>query len=409
MSEGKKKRPLKKSSETPQGSKPMNVIGSKHAQQIPPEVLEELQKIQGGQQNLVPPDDYQQPAKPGIELSQDPNKPRPKPKVKSKITEVPLDTKPEELPHVDPTAEAQAPQPPQPQQPQPQSQFVPPPQEEEDFDEGVAEKSQTVTPQFQQQSDTIPYRASLEHRAFQVPLPSKGVLYGGAYASGFVAVRPMRTKEESLLYSPGDTLGHLNKIINNCVVKHEIPPEELTINDRFAILLYLRTFSYGSDYDLPFRCANCGRQTKITINIAEELEMKQMQDGVEEPFEVDLPSCGDYIHFRILRGKDEEHIARRVKKFNMQSIDESDPSNIYRLALALLGINGVEITSFDKKVEYVENLLPIDSNEFRLAMEEVDGKIDTTIVRDCPACGYTNEFMMPFTAEFFRASRRKRK
>lgn len=400
---GKQKRPLRKAGESGETGKPreVRIIGSQSVGEISPDILEQLKAIDGGGGSMVSPEHV--PVKgnstvPGGKVKkarvsstsiQDIQKSDGQADTEVAATEISTIPVSETEISTIPTQPAQPAQPAIPAQPAVELRPTPP-------------QSQ---PQQRIHMNTQPtYQVS--HRAFNVPLPSGGVLYDGAYKNGMVEVRPMTTKEESILYSDGDTLAQLNKILNRCVPNPEIDLMEFLLQDRFAMFIYLRTFSYGSKYDIPFACSGCGYKKTITIDLMEDLSIKKMDEDAEEPFEADLPQSGHYIHFRLLRGKDEAMISKKAKRIMLQSMDEGDPSSIYRLALAIVGVDGVEMPNFEQKVEFVENLIPMDSNALRMAIEDVEGKIDTTVYQECPSCGLTNEFGMPFTAEFFRPSRK---
>jgi len=411
----KKRRPLSKGN--PEQSVPKSfptVIGSEKAKNIPPELMEHLTNMGASRESFVPPSASPIPPIRGK---------RPKVKVSSKVTDVTGDVPgnvsniTDEIPandyveqdEYDESAEDDnydyQSQPPIQQPPIQQ-----PPIQQPPIQQPPIQQPPIQQPPIQQPVSYVQQKPA-HIRRFVGQLPSKGIPYRsvGAYVDGRIDICPMTTKEESLLYSPGDSLAHINKILDSCIVdddKAKLSPIDLTINDRFAVLLYIRTFSYGSEYEIPFTCASCNYYNpKTIIDISSDLSMNFMDEDAEEPFEVDLPRSGDYIHFRLLRGRDEETIAKYAKRLKMQSTDEGDPSNIYRLALSIVGINGMEVSDFDAKVEYVKNMIAGDANTLRLAIQNADGRIDTTLFIDCPACGFANRFEMPFTAEFFRPSR----
>jgi len=406
MNEPRNRRPLQKKSDVPQPQKNLKIMGSKGVGEIPAEVTNMLQQFQS-QQNFVPPE--QPVSEDGVTQSK-------KPRIRSvEISEIPREQEfvpehrnssnqiPEEAPPFNPMEVFNPLNQPVMQNVQ-QAQQQPVNNPVETVNMATREKEVVTTTQ--KKSIPINYQHSQSHRVFRVPLPSKGLLYGGAYAKGYIEVRPMTTKEESILYTPGEWLGHINKVLNSCVVNHEIDPMELTLGDRFALLLYIRTFSYGSKYEVPFRCSACGKQYKLDVDLATDLSIEHMPDDLVEPIEYDFPMSDNYIHFRLLRGKDEVEIAKRTKKMILKTVDEGDPSSNYRLAASIVGINGVEV-DINEAMSFVENLLPGDAHDFRQYQEEIEGKIDTTIYHECQYCGVTNDFEMPFTTEFFRPTRKR--
>lgn len=240
------------------------------------------------------------------------------------------------------------------------------------------------------------------NRDFEITLPSYGIPYEGKLPGGRVKLRPMTTAEEAILYNAaGDAVSKVNAIINACVVSKSMATEELLLSDRFYILLMLRTRSFGARYKFPFRCSGCNAQSKQEVNLVEDLTIKPMESGLQEPFDVLLPISGDTVSLRFLRGKDEARIARHAKRVRMQSSDPSDPSYLYRLALQIVTINGVEKPLLDVE-NYVAKMDVGDSAKIRAETDLREGGIDTTIYIDCPFCGFTNEMEMPFSVEFFR-------
>ena len=378
--------------------KPIKLIGSKGAGDVPQEVLAQLQMLnKGGQGGFVPP------SQPVL----NPEK-QPRARVKSsKITVVSEDADTNSL--FDQPSAPSMPPVNVPVEEEPQSHPVESQAPEPSVDTvqmRTKEKQAPVRTPFVK--PTISLAAGQEHRSFPVPLPSRGLLYGGHYSKGFITVRPAITKEESVLYSQGDTLNHVNKIINGCVVNPEMDSMDLLVADRFAILIYLRIFSYGALYQVPYRCKECDKKNDTTVDLAKDLEVNYMNEDAEEPFEFDFPMSDNYVHFRLLRGTDEAEIVKRSKRLMLKSMDEGDPSNIFRLATTIVGINGHEATP-DQALKFIENLLPGDSHAFNDFIEDTEGQIDTRIYRECGFCGAEQEFAMPFSAEFFRPTRKRRR
>lgn len=242
---------------------------------------------------------------------------------------------------------------------------------------------------------------------FTVELPSRGVLYGDAMPGGKANLRPMGEAEERLLFQRGgDPMTKVQKIVDNCYLDgNKVTPGNLLMIDRFYILLMLRIQMFGPVYEIPFRCSSCNHQRRVHINLLDDLDKKDMVDGIAEPFEVTLPHCQKTVGFRLLRGNDEDQIAKHSKRMMMKSTDFGDDSARYRLGKQIVTIDGEEAT--DKAAQDLAHGLDMaDANEFRLAVEDVEGGVDLTLLQDCPACGYINENMMPFTVEFFRPSAR---
>lgn len=244
--------------------------------------------------------------------------------------------------------------------------------------------------------------------AFTVQLPSTGALYDGKLPGGKATLRPMGAPEEQIIFQRGgDPLAKSSKIISGCYLDAEkLPPEELLMVDRLYILFMLRVQMFGPVYEIPFACQRNDHQRKIKVNIMKDLEVKRMDEDLEEPFEVDLPHSGKHIEFRLLRGKDEDEVSRHAKRIMLKSSDAGDPSSRYRIGLQILTIDSEKVEK-SKATDFALGIDMADANEFRLAVEAVEGGIDLMLMHDCEQCGFVNEFLLPFTAEFLQPSTRQ--
>lgn len=281
---------------------------------------------------------------------------------------------------------------------------------------------------------------SAERHPFMVELPSRGLLYGKNH-DGTALLRPMGDREEALLYQQGgDPAMKMAQIIDQCYLsKDTLPPDDLLITDRLYILLMLRLEMFGPWYKIPFRCRECRHQEETTINTLEELnkiEMgidastgEEMDSDVCEPFEMQYPlsRSGYQIRFRLLRASDEKAIIREMRnaRFGRQRGDARiaagtgdlrEPDNVIRMARQIVEVGEPDGSggfawkdySYSQRVKFVHGLDMADRNEFRLEVEAVEGGVDLTLLLDCPACGFTNKFLMPFTEEFLVPSTRLR-
>ena len=244
-------------------------------------------------------------------------------------------------------------------------------------------------------TDTTPY--------FPVLLPSRGILYGDKLPDGVVHVRRMGTAEESMLFSQGsqgvDRVASVLKLCTRLPAGLEHP--ELLLQDRMALMFALRVHTFGPLYKMSFRCAYCKEVVKHSANLIEDLNDKVSKSDVVEPIAVHLPESNKDLTLRFLRGSDEDRIAKFSKRMRMASNDAGDPSHVYRLALQIVTVNGAELNQQDREA-FVRSLSAGDSARMRIAVDDQEPGIDTTLYPTCTACGATNEMELPFTAEFFR-------
>jgi hypothetical protein len=145
-----------------------------------------------------------------------------------------------------------------------------------------------------------------------------------------------------------------------------------------------------------------------------DLEVIELEDNAKEPFEITLPHSGDKVEYRLLRGKDEEDIDRRLDRIYKARARGAklgrgsklpddfkkgyDPSYKFRLAKHVLTVNGQDM-DFDKALEWIGTLKAPDSLAFRRSIDDNDPRIDVRISLDCPKCDYLIETTLPFTPE----------
>lgn len=234
-------------------------------------------------------------------------------------------------------------------------------------------------------------------------LPSRGVLYEDRLPGGKVQIRQMTAKQQALLVTQGGgNLGKIDAIIDTCCrLPDKIKHKDLLLTDRFAILLALRTKTFGSTYTFRWRC-RCGQWQNASIDIVKELDEKPGSAETREPVEVTLPDAACVVHMRFLRGTDEEVVARNAKRIAMASNDNSDPSYLQRLAIQLVSKDGEEFKNPLDRHRFIEGLTAGDLVLLEDSVSEAETGIDTRLYLDCNTCGETNQIGMPFTAEFFR-------
>lgn len=236
-------------------------------------------------------------------------------------------------------------------------------------------------------------------------LPSRGVLYDGKLPGGKVSLREMHAKQVALLQQQGGGLvGKLDAIIDTCcrLPDKTFDKRDMLLTDRFAVLLALRTKSFGPEYDFRWRCRYCGGFTNAHVNIVEELDEKAGDETLAEPFDVELPDGACTVSCRFLRGRDEETIVRNAKRMAMASNDDEDPSYLIRIAMQLVAKDGEPLGNILERQRFVDELTARDLYVIEEATNERETGIRTQLVLTCRSCDADNEMRMPFSGEFFR-------
>lgn len=244
-------------------------------------------------------------------------------------------------------------------------------------------------------------------------LPSRGKLYKERLPGGKVQIRPMRGREQGkLMQQGGGTAGKIAALISTCLKLPEgMDSKELLLVDRFAVLLALRTKTFGPEYSFKFRCEDCGDQQTGHINIIEDFDERTPDGDLVEPFDVKLPDADKTVKMRFLRGEDEDQITRNAKRLKMQSNDADDQSYLMRIAMQIVEVEDEDpekLKPLPFRQKFIENISANDLCVLEDTMNELEPGIDTRIYPECGKCAYVNEMTMPFSAEFFRPRRSSR-
>lgn len=232
-------------------------------------------------------------------------------------------------------------------------------------------------------------------------LPSKGLLYEGKLPGGVIEFYDWGTDIEELFAgSSASTNALIDAVIKRTMKTQDIKPEELLSGDKLFIFFMCRSKAYGAEYGFPYRCSNCGFQSRGSIRIPDDLEVIELDDDAEEPFEVELPISGDTLGFRLMRGKDEIEIEKYVTRIFKKSNPIGDPGYKYRWAKHIVTINGQEVENVMKAQEYVSKMTARDSQAFRKKIDETEPKFNFEIDVTCKKCGNEDSMILPLGREF---------
>ncbi len=237
-------------------------------------------------------------------------------------------------------------------------------------------------------------------------LPSRGVLYGDKIPGGKVQIRKLTVGEDILIQTTAGGVELVTKLVATCTkLPNNFNAKDLLLPDRAAILIAIRTFTFGAKYDAPFTCQECGILNKHVVDLSTDITEKISKGPLTEPIDVLLKDAKARVGLRMLRGTDEEAIAKVSKRKALKSNDE-DGSEIVRMALQIVTINDDATISQDDKEKFVRFLSIPDSQDFHDAIDSVEPGLDLVIRPECTGCGAVNERGLPFNGEFFRPARR---
>lgn len=224
-------------------------------------------------------------------------------------------------------------------------------------------------------------------------LPSRGIFYN--IDRSFVYVKYLTAKEENILSTPAlsETDQALDIVIES-VLLDDIKVDELLSVDRKAIILFLRSTSFGDSFELEVPCSNCSTRNVQSFRFS-MLEMSDVEINNKTEFSVNLKlkEDGDFylIKFKPLtygqekevKSKGENHLITNTTisqifeiEYNHKNQDSED-------------MGFVKIVYNDK--DYIKRFvttLPLKKfQELRKKMEKRLPGIIEELSCECPNCG----------------------
>lgn len=258
------------------------------------------------------------------------------------------------------------------------------------------------------QVQSISKQAAEEIPMLSVQLPSKGLVYPETspfHNQEFIDIKAMTAKEENLLMSKALARSRtmIQELIKSCMINKSADVNELISGDRNALLIYIRSSGYGTEYTTKVVCPNCEETSKFDFDLGnlslKELDFTKINQvkPFENLFSFKLPRSGKTIEFKFLTGKDDDTItamAEARKKNNMKN----DELVTTRLIHSIVSVDGktdkMTITST------VNNMLALDARALRKHIDDNVPSVDMTQPFTCPKCGIEEEVQMPLGISF---------
>lgn len=212
----------------------------------------------------------------------------------------------------------------------------------------------------------------------EIYLPSMGLFYKNPTTN--IKVRALTGYDEILLSSPylAQTGNAIRLLMNNVILDCDLEYDDLLVCDRDAIMLFIRSVTFGDEVEMDFTCPECNYQSKGSFNIS-QIEAKEILVPPNEngEFEFLVPSSLNsenpiQINFSPLRIRN-SHLAK-------------DKTLMSRYLSQITSINGVSDKEFIKK--YLKTMKIKDSKSLREFMEKVEPGFEETTMHHCPSCEF---------------------
>lgn len=241
-----------------------------------------------------------------------------------------------------------------------------------------------------------------------VELPSSGKFYPQGHPlhnKESLEIKFMTAKEEDILTNRSLIKKGvvIDRLLQSLVVDKTVKVQDLLIGDKNALLLSARIAGYGEEYNFSVACPACQTKSQETIDL-QTIEHKQLPSFEEENvtllesglFLVTLPKSKVNVTFRLLTGKDEAEITKRLIS---NKVDENESNATSQLKRIMTSVNGDSDPSTIKL--FSEQMPAMDARFLRGLSKRISPDVEMKKEFSCSSCGHEEEVEIPFTVEFF--------
>lgn len=208
-----------------------------------------------------------------------------------------------------------------------------------------------------------------------VKLPSKGVFYQHRLSE--VAVEYMTSKDEDLITTPSliDSGELLNMLLKRKIKTPGIKPDELLAGDRNAIILFLRTSSYGADYSVQVTDPRNGITFPAKVDLL-QLKYKELTEMPDENghFKVEIPMRKKIVTFRLLTSGEDATIFKKAEAIKEAYGEEFSGYPTMKLKAHIVAINEKTDRSYIDK--FVDAMPALDAVTIRRKVMAVSPDVD---------------------------------
>lgn len=208
-----------------------------------------------------------------------------------------------------------------------------------------------------------------------VKLPSRGLFYSNGISE--VNVEYMTSRDEDLLTTPSliESGTVLDLLLKRKIKTAGINPDELLAGDRNAIILFLRSSSYGSEYTVQVPDPRTGIAFKTTVDLTKlrykELKELPNQNGY---FSVELPMRKKTVLFRLLTSGEDAQIFKKAKSVQEAYGSEFNDYSTMKLKSSIVSIGDNTDRTYISK--FVDAMPALDAYTIRRKILDVSPDVD---------------------------------
>jgi len=208
-----------------------------------------------------------------------------------------------------------------------------------------------------------------------VKLPSKGLFYNNRVSE--VAVEYMTSRDEDLLTTPSliENGTVLDILLKRKIKTKDINPDDLLAGDRNAIILFLRSSSYGSEYTVQVPDPRTNVVFKTTVDLM-KLKYKKITELPDEEgcFTVNLPMRKKTIKFRLLTSGEETKLFKQAEAIQDAYGQEYSEYSTLKLKSHIVSIDNKTDRTYIGK--FIDAMPALDALTIRRKILEVSPDVD---------------------------------
>lgn len=208
-----------------------------------------------------------------------------------------------------------------------------------------------------------------------VKLPSKGLFYKNKVSE--VAVEYMTSKDEDLLTTPSliENGTVLDILLKRKIKTKDIVPDDLLAGDRNAIILFLRSSSYGSEYTVQVPDPRTNVLFKTEVNLL-KLRYKKVTEEPDEQghFSVKLPMRKKLVKFRLLTSGEETMLFKQAEAIQEAYSQDFSEYSTLKLKSHIISIDEKTDRTYISK--FVDAMPALDALTIRRKIIEVSPDVD---------------------------------
>ena len=208
-----------------------------------------------------------------------------------------------------------------------------------------------------------------------VKLPSKGLFYQNGLSE--VAVEYMTSRDEDLLTTPSliENGTVIEVLLKRKIKTPNVNIDDLLTGDRSAIILFLRTSSYGADYSVNVPDPRTGIPFKSSVNLL-NLRYKEVKEMPDEfgHFTVEIPMRKKTVTFKLLNSGEENMIYRKAQALQEAYGEDFNHYATMKLKAHVVAINEKTDRSYIDK--FIDAMPALDAFTIRKKIIDVSPDVD---------------------------------